>query len=198
MITDNFLDEKSLKQVENAFDDFHFMWFLRKEQIAGQKDGFYFAHKLFTFLEPLPQVSMFYKQIISPFRQKIKWISLINATCNLLTVRPTPLLSAFHQDWPDHPAVTTSIFYVNTNNGYTEMEDGTKIHSIKNRFAELGYKSHRAVGQTDIGTRIVINLNYIKPTERSIEAQEEMQEILKEEHGLHKLNFATHEDSNVE
>jgi hypothetical protein len=197
MIIDNFLDEKSMKQVEDAFDDFNFMWFLRKEQVLGQKDGFYFAHKLFTFLEPLPQVSMFYKQIISPFRQKIKWISLISATCNLLTVRSTPIQSTFHKDWPDHPAVTTSIFYVNTNNGHTEMEDGTKIPSVKNRFAEIGHNSHRSVSQTDTDTRIVINLNYIKPTERSIEAEKEMQEILKEEHELHKLNFATNKDSNV-
>ena len=55
----------------------------------------------------------------------------------------------------------TSIFYVNTNNGYTEFEDGTIVRSIENRFVEFsGDTLHRGVSSTDVKKRIVINFNY--------------------------------------
>ena len=53
------------------------------------------------------------------------------------------------------------IFYLNTNNGYTEFEDGSKVESVANRFVSFtGDLIHRGVSQTDTKARVVINLNY--------------------------------------
>ena len=51
---------------------------------------------------------------------------------------------------------------MNTNNGYTEFEDGTKVESVANRFVSFPEKmKHRGTSCTDKKTRIVININYL-------------------------------------
>ena len=55
----------------------------------------------------------------------------------------------------------TAIYYVNSNNGYTEFEDGTKVDSVRNRLVTFpSSMKHRGVSQTDTRTRMVINFNW--------------------------------------
>ena len=57
---------------------------------------------------------------------------------------------------------TTSIFYINSNNGYTEFESGEKIESIENRMVEFqSTLKHRGTTCTDEQTRTVINFNFL-------------------------------------
>ena len=59
--------------------------------------------------------------------------------------------------------LTTSIFYINTNNGYTIFEDGTKVESVANRLLTFPTNmKHTGTSCTDEKTRIVINFNYFK------------------------------------
>ena len=52
-------------------------------------------------------------------------------------------------------------YYVNTNNGYTEFEDGQKVYCKKNSILIFdGSLKHRGVKQTDTKMRIAININY--------------------------------------
>ena len=56
---------------------------------------------------------------------------------------------------------TTSIFYMNTNNGYTKFEDGTKIESVANRLVSFpSNMKHKGSSCTDEKIRVVINFNY--------------------------------------
>ena len=58
---------------------------------------------------------------------------------------------------------TTAIFYVNTNNGYTEFEDGTKVESVANRMVTFPSNTrHRGTSCTDKNMRVIINFNYFK------------------------------------
>ena len=58
---------------------------------------------------------------------------------------------------------TTSIFYVNTNDGYTLFEDGTKVESVANRMLSFpANMRHTGTTCTDQQIRIVINFNYFK------------------------------------
>ena len=62
---------------------------------------------------------------------------------------------------------TTAIFYINTNNGYTEFENGEKIESVANRLIMFPSNiKHRGVTQTDEQTRIMINFNFLKRRNR--------------------------------
>ena len=56
---------------------------------------------------------------------------------------------------------TTSILYVNTNNGYTKFEDGTIVESVANRLVSFpSNMKHTGTSCTDEKTRVVINFNY--------------------------------------
>ena len=59
--------------------------------------------------------------------------------------------------------MTTSIFYVNTTNGPTILEDGTEIECRANRLVSFPYETyHASVSCTDQHLRSVINLNYFE------------------------------------
>ncbi len=67
------------------------------------------------------------------------------------------------------PGSLTAIFYMNTNNGYTYFEDGTKVESVENRLVVFpSYFSHAGATCTDEQRRVVININYITDAENSI------------------------------
>ena len=67
--------------------------------------------------------------------------------------------TGFHTD--DIPCPYTSIFYINTNNGYTIFEGGDKIKCVANRMLIFDSSlKHAAVTCTDKPRRIVVNFNY--------------------------------------
>ena len=91
--------------------------------------------------------------------------TLIRIKANLNPRLTEPFYSNFHTDIlgldVEDFIFTTAIFYINTNNGYTEFEDGTIVESVANRLVTFGSNiQHRGVTQTDEQTRILINFNY--------------------------------------
>jgi len=97
---------------------------------------------------------------------KIDPIKLWRIKANLLTRTSNIIENEFHQDAGKHEKLskqwTTAIFYMNTNNGYTEFEDGTKVESVANRIVIFPTNTkHRGTSCTDERTRVVINFNYL-------------------------------------
>ncbi len=73
----------------------------------------------------------------------------------------------YHTDFLDgnEDILTTSIMYINTNNGYTMFEDGTKVESIANRMVIFDCSTrHAAVTCTDEIRRVVVNFNFTTRT----------------------------------
>ena len=69
--------------------------------------------------------------------------------------------SGYHVD--GYKCSHTAIFYINTNNGYTQFENGTKVKSVENRivcFPSNLY--HRGYTCSDELRRVLINFNYDK------------------------------------
>ena len=64
-----------------------------------------------------------------------------------------------HVDYPySHKA---AIFYINTCDGYTKLEDGTKIDSVANRMLLFdASKPHTPSDCTNQSVRVNINFNY--------------------------------------
>ena len=69
--------------------------------------------------------------------------------------------SGWHDDMALFPGHTTSILYMNTNNGYTTFEEsGQKIESVENRLVTFpSHLRHGSIESTDL-PRIVMNFNY--------------------------------------
>ncbi|MAU64390.1 MAG: hypothetical protein CMC38_08660, partial [Flavobacteriaceae bacterium] len=58
----------------------------------------------------------------------------------------------------DHQA---ALIYLNTNDGFTELDDGTRIDSIENRLLLFnGNELHSSSTCTDQKRRVLISLNY--------------------------------------
>ena len=54
------------------------------------------------------------------------------------------------------------ILYINSNNGFTVLEDGTEIESISNRLLLFDpSKPHHSTSCTDVKRRVNINFNYM-------------------------------------
>ena len=74
---------------------------------------------------------------------------------------------SYHQDFADIFGNTnipyySAIYYVNSNDGYTEFKTGEKVESVANRLLLFtGDQDHRGTTCTNAKQRIVINFNYI-------------------------------------
>ena len=138
-------------------------------------DKFQFTHLFYTDWVPISS-SM---KILNPILIKIDPIKLWRIKANLLTRTSNIVENEFHQDMGRMyqngveidtsvhekilSQITTSIFYVNTNNGYTKFEDGTKVESVANRLVTFPNATmHTGTSCTDEKTRVVINFNYFK------------------------------------
>ena len=179
-IEDNFLDFRDFNELQTLIMSFGFDWHYGPANTypigVSDSDGkiiypkevdkktFQFVHVFYDAHAPQ-----------SPFLEKLHFIiktiqplSLIRIKANLLTRTPNIVENGFHVDMTNAPEervkqLTTSVFYVNTNNGYTKFEDGTEVESVANRMVTFpANMKHTGTSCTDENTRVVINFNYFK------------------------------------
>ena len=160
-VKDNFLSDVHLTQLDELINNnTYFPWYLQEEQVDGADDGCFLLHKIYS---DASTQSDFYVPLIDIFKNYLEYVSLCRIYANLLIKQGLPKASGFHTDFEDtHDKITTAIFYLNTNNGATEFENGDRIDCIRNRLLMFPANlSHRAISQTDVDKRIVLNFNYI-------------------------------------
>ena len=86
-------------------------------------------------------------------------IARIKANCMLQTPELMVFKDGFHTDFPKD--LMTGIYYINTNDGYTLFEDGTKCESVANRFVVFPCTTkHTATTCTSTRRRWLINFNF--------------------------------------
>jgi len=161
---DNFLTDVEIeKQIFDFLTHSDFPYYYQPH-LAYEGDNrpneFFFQHRLFDDGEPLSNFFDFFDQHLL---QKIPYKTLYRAKVNLTTFTGEPQKSEWHIDDKnqDHKV---AIYYVNDNNGYTEIFDGKKNYQIQSKRNRLitfdGKYEHRSVGHTDEKVRVVININY--------------------------------------
>ena len=177
-ILDNYFPEHLFKPIEEFFmgsgvnfrvsdgaitsEGCQWAW---NEQVNRPDDGYFqFCHsifeghvvvsKSFNMIQPILE----HENIISLFR--------IKANLNPRTENIQVYDNGFHTDhgscnYPHTPKMTTAILYINTNNGYTLFEDGTKVESVRNRLVKFPCsKKHTGTNCSDEKRRVVINFNW--------------------------------------
>ena len=157
MIQTSFLEENYFKEMQTHLFSNDFPWYFHNSvAYEGEKD-FVFAHILY-YDKPN---SDYYKLIVLPIldKLKVKEDKLIRAKVNGYTRNDTPIKHELHIDFKKQHEVC--LLGMNTNNGYTEFEDGKKFQSIENSAIIFNGKiKHRSVTQTDERLRVNININY--------------------------------------
>ena len=161
LIIDNFLNQEEFNPIADLIVN-NFQWkYDNFVDYADDKDKFQFTH---SFYKDFEIVSPFH-ETLKPIWDRIRPREIYRVKANLLTRTPQIVENRFHTDNPEISGVipyTTSIFYLNTNNGYTEFEDGTKVESVANRFISFPEDTkHRGTSCTDEKIRVVINFNYL-------------------------------------
>ena len=158
---DNFLDEGNFKKLQDFFLGTEVFWSWCENVVFPEPpdcnplDNYQFYHMLFDDGKPKSESLM----MIFPILDKLYSGRLIRVKANCNPRRTEHIQQGFHID--QTVECTTAIYYVNTNNGYTQFEDGTKVKSVENRLVVFpSHIRHTGTTCTDQKRRVVINLNY--------------------------------------
>ena len=157
-IIDNFLSEKELELMKTVMMRKQDMPWYYNDYIASERTDdpmYYFTH---TFFGRNGKSNWFY--IIEPILNYIDHRELIRCKANMYPSTPVITHHDPHVDLEyEHKG---AIFYINTNNGVTVLEDGTEIESIENRLLLFdSSKKHNSTSCTDAKVRVNINFNYL-------------------------------------
>ena len=157
-VIDNFLSKEDFLKIKNLMFSWDFPWYYQ-HLINGHHDtndlDCYFTHVIF---DKEKGYSGFYN-FIKPLLEKIKPKALIRIKCNIYPRTDKLEIHKPHLDYKfKHNG---AIFYINTNDGGTILENGKKIDSVENRILFFNsYKKHSSTSTTNAKSRINININY--------------------------------------
>ena len=179
-VIDNFLDSESFKDIQETMMSRQFPWYWGSS-VVYTKDtpynrqrnsderavnpllcdeiyDFQFTHMFFQGNEVR---SKYYNNIV-PLLNKLECTGVYRIKANLNPVKPRDIVEhEYHVDNQVTPY--TSIFYLNSNDGYTAFKDGTKIESVENRMVTFKTSFyHTGSSCTDQKRRVLINFNYYK------------------------------------
>jgi hypothetical protein len=123
--------------------------------------NWYATHMLYDFNRSQSSYcEQFYAIFVLKFYDMKIIKSLIRMKINFYPHSETLKVHGFHDDYPfDHCG---ALFSINTCDGYTEFEDGTKVDSVANRLMLFNPKQpHRSTTTTTAFGRFNINFNFL-------------------------------------
>ena len=167
-IIDNFMPKKVFEEFQSLIKEIP--WYtsvvLNENATCDLIDNFMLTHNFYAQYKPQSQ---FFSSHIATLLSHMQVRSLIRVRANLTARTEKIIKHGFHIDYEavvdgevqETHNCFTSILYLNTNDGYTEFENGTKIESIENRLITfpLSYR-HTGTTCTNYPFRSVINFNY--------------------------------------
>ncbi|NBP56621.1 2OG-Fe(II) oxygenase [bacterium] len=170
-IIDNFLKKDEYFQILDILTSPQFDWHFNDTVSYSDKpnnsvNDFQFSHIFYKN----PNMTSQYFSVLSPILHNLNCDVLMRAKANLRS--PTHIIeeAEMHLDVSYSSminkldvmqALKTAIYYVNTNDGYTFFEDGTKVESIANRIVIFpSTMRHAGSTHTNAKYRIVLNFNY--------------------------------------
>ena len=162
VVIDNFLEIQSFQSLQNIMFGKEFCWNYNEGiDYVSDEDKFQFTHNFYK--NNIGPCSPQYGKL-SDVLNEILPIEIFRIKANLLTKTSEVMVNSFHNDIDDLGIVPwkTSILYMNTNNGYTEFQNGAIVESIENRMVVFPAEmKHRGTSCTDKKIRVVINFNYL-------------------------------------
>mgnify|MGYP003139091525 CR=1 FL=1 len=154
-IIDNFLDKTVFNHIQKIMMGDNFPWYYNKF-ISSSKDEkhlFFFTH---NFFKDKTQSNFF--NLWEPFLQKLDCKALIRIKGGLYPSQPKVRHNNFHTDFPfKHKGC---IFYINNNNGPTEIEKKTILPKENRAILFDPSISHRSSCCSDQQVRITVTFNY--------------------------------------
>ena len=183
-VYNNFLDQLEYQKLYENLLVYDFPWYYVSTQSYPEDVGDIFdTHLTHVVYEKALEHSSNFREVFDTLVEKATHCvygaflpdRILRVKCNLLLAQHKQTMSAWHTDYSsdDIPLAyfnspltqgkgTTAIYYLNTNNGYTEFKEDEKSLSEENKLIIFDTeKEHRAVRQTDTKSRIVVNINFM-------------------------------------
>jgi len=153
-IKENFLDEGAFKFMAMQFMGHQLPWYYQAGVSEYNDNDMYFTHLFYSEHEWDGA-----KQLVQPLLDALEPKGLIRVKANLYPRSQKLITHKFHAD--EEYTHTSALLYINTNNGFTILEDGTKIESVANRLVLIdGSQKHCSTNCTDETVRVNIGVNY--------------------------------------
>ena len=165
-VIDNFLPEDIFYFLQNLMESNTFPWYFNDTYLCDVEntslDNYQFTHSFFgkVWVESTGETDSYspYNELLTPILDKLKVKKLEKVKANLNPRTSTHVEGGYHIDMEN---VTTSILYMNTNNGWTEIQGSGKIDCVENRAVTFNSNlMHSGYTCTDQKRKIVINFNY--------------------------------------
>ena len=164
-VYDNFLPDYYFKQLQSRLLGEYMPWFHNEyiiDEHIGKNKTSQFMHVFYHIRPEYNGETDCYSLVrdsLNLIRQKLNVTKLYRIKANL---RPRSFFnrsSGYHTD--PYDCSHTSIYYINTNNGYTKFKNGRKIKSVENRMVVFPSNlEHQGYTCSDKLKRVVINFNY--------------------------------------
>jgi hypothetical protein len=164
-VIDNFLPAEKFKKIHDYIMNEDMLWtytdFLVHEDDIENPEMYGFTQMF--YISGRSHYGDIY--LLGDLLEKLKVISLLRIRANLLTKRDKKIYFKPHYDHAPmtnrNAKYTVGIYYINTNNGCTVLDDGTEIDSVANRMVLIpGNMLHGGATSTDT-RRVLINFNFI-------------------------------------
>ena len=159
-IIDNFLSPYEFKRIKNLLTGQEFPWYYTHGVVHPNDKNYQFSHVFYDLIPPWNGISSPYHQIFSSCFQllQVEKLYRVKSNCNPKTIFRRN--RGYHIDIPN---ITTSVLYINSNNGGTKFKNGTFVRSVENRMVIFdSNQEHAGVTCTDKNVRVVVNFNYEK------------------------------------
>lgn len=164
-VIDNFLPQGISEDIKSVMSGQHhdltperFYWHYNADVTGGNEDNpydFQFTHMFFYRHKILSNFTF----LLDPILDLLEAKAIVRIKGNLLTRTPEHYETGYHVDYK-FPC-KTAVYYVNTNNGHTQFQNGKKVEAVQNRLLLFdSQEPHTSVTSTDTKARMVINFNY--------------------------------------
>ena len=160
-VIDNFLSSYQFKIVESAMMSPDFPWYFTDGiTTIPEPQRYQFIHGFYSspFIPPYIHIKSDRFFLLDLILQKLDVKKLTRIKANLNPRTLFNIKSGYHYDYKD---IMTAVYYINTNNGWTQFKKGGKVKSVANRMVIFDSNlEHQGVTCTDEKRRVVINFNY--------------------------------------
>tara|TARA_B100001029_G_C15006467_1_gene421450 strand:+ start:43 stop:621 length:579 start_codon:yes stop_codon:yes gene_type:complete len=165
-IYDDFLRTNDFLKIRNTLLGEYFPWYKTVVSISNVEsdtmlcddiDNYQFCNHLYREWRPnLPQFNIVLPILMDA---RLRVSSVLRVKANLTPKTNKVVEHCWHCD--GYTPCSAAIYYVNSNDGYTKFEDGTKVESVENRLVVFNTQDrHTGSTCTDTSVRCVINFNY--------------------------------------
>ena len=173
IVTETFIHPDDFQKLQELMLGEDLPWYYMDNiDYLDDENKFQFTH-LFYDLEKGDKELTDRSRVFSFIFDELKAKKLYRIKANLVPRTSEIEVGRFHTDIPHEKLEgewTTGILYMNTNNGYTEFENGTIVKTEANRFVCFpATMKHRGTSCTDKKARVVINFNFQNMTKKQME-----------------------------